>query len=528
MVRTLMLERAKSAESVGIDSSVIKKMTEEMTRCGINIHSMMIIRNSKVACEAWSAPLEPDIPHMAYSISKSFLATAYGFALYEGRIKKETRFLDVFPEYRYSKKDEKLEKLTIHQLLCMTAGKQSAMRNSKEQDWLQRFLKAKWIFEPGESWRYVSDNYYVAARMLTKVLGESITDYLTPRLYEPLGIDIPFWEKAPDGTEVGGWGLMLKTEDIAKFILCYHNKGVFNGVQVVPKDWVEEATSLITDNSKVEKAPDCTAGYGCGFWRCSGMPNTYRCEGMYSQYAISFGDYDACLIMTSDHSDLQETLDYIWKFMPEAFIEPEESPVSLPLVLPDCTNVTVATRQELEKTLNGKKYRMRKCRFVNSIGLPVSVFPLPVVFFAKDKGGNINDVSFDFDDIGCRFSWTEEGGFNNTLILPMDGKASTGKVKIGEMNLYVRCFAYWENENVLVLRIRPLVAVAERILKFEFNGRKVKMYPLSIPGTEEKAEKIGNKLKCILIGKWFHWWIDFLVPKVGRILNPTHYGRTKK
>lgn len=518
------IERAKTPESVGIDSSVIAKMTEEMSYRGINVHSLMILRYGKVACEAWSEPLTPEMPHMVYSISKSFFATAYGFALDEGKIKKETRLVDVFPEL-LKKKDECLEELTIHHLLCMTAGKQTSIRGSKSDDWLNLFVKAKWIFEPGTSWRYVNDNYYVASKMLCKVLGESITEYLTPRLFEPLGIDVPFWEHSPDGVEAGGWGLQLKTEDIAKFILCYQSKGKYNGVQVIPEWWTREATSFLTDNSVSEKESDASAGYGCGFWRCAGMPNTYRAEGMFCQYAISFEDYNACLIMTSEHSDLQETLDVIWEYMSNAFIEPDTEKKTKIITLPDKSTVINKPRSEIEKLINGKTFSLRKCRFINFIGFPISVLPMPIVFFAKDRGGNMNNLKFEFSEYGCTFSWDEDGGFKNRIFISMKSEASFDEIIIGELKMPVRSYAYWENENTLVIHIRPLGTVAERVLKFVFNGKRIKMSPSYIPGTDEKAKKVGEKLKCILIGKWFHWWIDFLVPRVGKILNPTHYGK---
>lgn len=518
------IERAKTPESVGIDSSVIVKMTEEMSYRGINVHSLMVLRDNKVACEAWSKPLTPEMPHMVYSISKSFLATAYGFALDEGKISRETKLIDVFPEVS-EKQDSFLEKLTIHHLLCMTAGKQTSIRGSKSDDWLKLFVNAKWIFEPGTSWRYVNDNYYVASKMLCKVLGESITEYLKPRLYEPLGIEVPFWEHSPEGVEAGGWGLQLKTEDIAKLILCYQNNGRYNGVQVIPEWWTKEATSYISDNSVSEKEPDASAGYGCGFWRCAGMPNTYRAEGMFCQYAISFADYNACLVMTSEHSGLQETFDVIWEYMPKAFIEPNLEKESQKITLPDKSAVVKKTRSEIEKLINGKTYSLRKCRFINFIGFPISVLPMPIVFFAKDRGGNINDLKFEFLEDGCVFSWKEDGEFKNKIYLSMNGEASYDEISLGELKMSVRSYAYWENKNTLVMRIRPLASVAERVLKFEFIGNKIKMYPSYIPGTDEKAKKVGDKLKCILIGKWFHWWIDFLVPRVGKILNPTHYGK---
>lgn len=526
MVKEKSIPRAKSAESVGIDSSVINKMTEEMAYRGINIHSMMILRHSQVAMEGWSAPLTPEMPHMVYSVSKSFLSTAYGFALHEGLISRDTRVLDIIPEIRPKKKDDNLEKLTIHHLLTMTAGKQSSLKGVKGRDWLDSYVKAKWLFSPGEGWRYVNDNYFVASVMLTRVIGESITSYLTPRLYEPLGIDIPFWETSADGIEAGGWGLMLRTEDIAKFILCYHNKGMYDGKQVIPCQWVEEATSLITDNKDVDNHADSSAGYGCGFWRCAGMPDTYRCEGMFCQYGISFGQYDACLVMTCEHSDLQETLDVIWKFMPDAFIEPCEKSGTTEIALKDRTEVPVSPRSKTESLINGNTYKIRKCLFVNAIGFPVSVFPMPIVFFDHNISGNMNRIKFEFGENECRLSWQEDGDNYISVPLGMNGSAAMGNITVGQISIDVRSYCYWEREDTLCVCIRPLAAVAERVLKFTFNGNKIKMVPSSRPGTDEKAKKIGEKLKCILIGKWFHWWIDFLVPRVGNILNPTHHGKT--
>ena len=257
------------------------------------------------------------------------------------------------------------------------------------------------------------------------------------------------------------------------------------------------------------------------------MPNTYRAEGMSCQYAISFADYNACLVMTSEHSGLQETLDVIWEYMPKAFIEPNTEKESQKITLPDKSAIVKKPRSEMEMQIKGKTYSLRKCRFINFIGFPISVLPMPIVFFAKDRGGNMNNLKFEFSENGCTFSWSEDGGFKNSIFVSMNGEASLDEVVIGELKMLVRSYAYWENKNTLVMHIRPLSSVAERVLKFEFNGNKIRMYPSYIPGTDEKAKKVGDKLKCILIGRWFHWWIDFLVPRVGKILNPTHYGKMK-
>ncbi|MBQ3889043.1 MAG: serine hydrolase [Clostridia bacterium] len=522
------IPRAVSAESVGLSSPAVQKMVGDMASHNVHIHSLMILRHGQVACEAWSAPLTPDTPHMAYSVSKSFLSAAYGFALDEGRITPDCRFLDVFPELRPKRRDENLEKLTIDHLMTMTSGKRTKPLANRGGDWLRQFVQAKWDFAPGEGWRYVNENYYAASAMLHRVLGEGVNSYLIPRLYEPLGIDVPFWETSLRGVEAGGWGLALKTEDIAKFILCVHNGGVYGGRQVIPEAYLRRAVSKLSDTSATEKKSDARAGYGCGFWRCAGA-DAFRCEGMYSQYAISFPAEDACFVMTSDHSDLQETLDCVWRALPDLFCEPHDGAESVPVTLPPDpaqSLVVRSPRPATEQTVGGHTYRVRRKWFINHVvHFSVGMFPLPILYFSQQGGGNIDNVRFDFDERGVTLQWTEDGGFANTLFLPMDGTIDFGTVCIGEFRLKCRTFAYWEDDRTLVLRVRALAGVAERILRFRFNGRRFVMKPDAFPGTAEKAKMVGDKLKGILVGNYYHWWINRLVPKVDNILNPRHHGR---
>ena len=191
---------------------------------------------------------------------------------------------------------------------------------------------------------------------------------------------------------------------------------------------------------------------------------------MFCQYAISLKDYDACFVITSDHSDLQETLDIIWRFLPDAFIEPYNENNSTEIDLGDDWCAVKTDRNlKLENAVNKKVYSIRKCRFVNAIGFPVSVFPMPVVFFDHNTSGNMNNISFEFYSDYCTFSWDEDGGYHNVIDLGLNGNAKAGTVKVGQMNLPVLSYAYWDNAS-LVLHIRALPTVAERILKFEFNN----------------------------------------------------------
>lgn len=519
---SVKIERAEYAEKVGISSVIIQNMIDDMIKNGVDIHSLMIIRHGKVACEAYKAPISADDVHMIYSISKSFLSVAYCFAFDEGYVSEDTYFLDVFPEYK-KHADEKLKQLKISHLLSMTSGKRTAR---SKNNWLDSFVKSKWDFAPGNDFRYVNDNYYALSAALVKSVGMSVIEYLTPRLFEPLGIDIPFWEKSPQGIESGGWGLQLKTEDIAKFILCCSNNGVFNNQQVIPEKRLKKAISKITNTSSSQNESDSMAGYGYGFWKCAGMYNTFRCEGLYSQYAISFGDYDACLVMTSGCAMLQKTLDIVWKHMKNAFIEKSNNEC-LSVKIPSSQPFSKSERTNTEKLINNKIYKLHKRMFVNICGFPVSSLTMPVMFFTKDKGGDITDLSFDFDECGCTMSWTERGGYKNKHYVSMNGTYSAGKVEIGEMKMKTVACGRWIDNKTFEVIIKPLAAVADRKFIFQFNKNRIKMYPDMEPSMDERSKAIGEKLKCILKGRYFEWWIDFLVPKVKHILQPTFYGKMK-
>lgn len=522
------LKRAKNPEAAGISSKIIKEMLDEMEREDCELHSIMILRHGKVAFESWQAPLTENDPHMVYSVSKSFLATAYGFALDEGYLTKETKFLDIFPDYKPKRTDKYLEKLTIAHLVSMTSGKAAGVKGRSDPDWIRLFLSSKWAFEPGTDWRYINDNFHVAAAAITRVTKMSVTEFLTPRLFEPLGIDVPVWEKSPQGIEAGGWGLFLKTEDIAKLILCYMNDGKYNGKQVIPEWWTKEATSYQNDNSSSQSKPDCKAGYGYGFWRCAGMENTYRCEGLYSQYAIAIPDYDACVITTSTNSNLQQTLDIIWKHIKDAFIEEIDTDDSVKCGLAPEDAPVVTKRSPLEKEIEGKTYSLRKPIFVNKVAhLPVSALPMPVVYYLPNPGGNMTNISFEFNDYGFHFNWTEDGDEKNTIPVGMNGTPLNGEIHLSGLTYNVISDAHWEDERTLTITIRALSAVAKRILTFKFDGDKITMYPDVYPGLEKKARILGDTLKNVLKGAYFHAWIDFLVPRMKKILFPKHTGRCR-
>ena len=177
-------------------------------------------------------------------------------------------------------------------------------------NWVRGFLAAEVQFKPGTHFVYNSFATYQA--IIQKVSGETLLDYLTPRLFEPLGIENPSWETDPDGINTGGWGLSITTEDISKFFLeLYLQKGVGRGKQLVSEEWVEEATKLQSSNGSNPES-DWDQGYGYQFWRC--RHNLYRGRRLAS-FCIVMPDQDAVLAITSGNGRVQKVMSLAWKHL---------------------------------------------------------------------------------------------------------------------------------------------------------------------------------------------------------------------
>ena len=494
----IKLPRADYPEQVGISSKEVQNLISDFKESGIEVHSLMLIRNDKVGFESWAEPYSPDTPHMMYSVSKSFTSTAVGFAVSEGLLTTETRVVDIFPEYR-NEKDKNLEKLNVHHLLSMQSGKSVSVFSDKSKNrWLEDFINAPWEFEPGKGWDYISENQYVLCAMLTRVTGVSVIEYLTPRLFEPLGIDVPFWEHDINGIEAGGWGMFLKTEDLAKFIYCYQQGGKFNGRQVIPAEWVRLAQIPWGDNSTNNEDPDSQCGYGYCFWKC-GEVNGIRADGMFSQFGIIAKDYNAIFIITAGEINEQKTRDCIWRHFPKCLIEPdsEKAPETIPALQPLSDNLPALTHSYIEKAINGKLIRFRKNIALETAGFPVSVLPFPVVYMAGYRAGNITDVKFTFNGDTCTFKWSE-GDETNEIVCGMDGVARKTPITLARMNFTACATAAWISDRELELHIRPVEAICLRILKFEFDGDKVTFVPSSRQPIEAMAESLSPIMKNIL------------------------------
>ena len=312
----MILERT-TPESVGIHSEGILKFLDLIEQRGAELHGMMLLRHGKVCAEGWWKPYNPQSPHIMFSFTKALTSTAIGFAWQEGILRLEDKLCDIFPDKLPEKPSENLLACTVWDLLTMTCGHANEIRiwDSEEPDWVKVFLAHEFTYKPGEAFMYNTAGTNMLCAVLKRRTGQDLFEYLTPRLFNPLGISNVECFKLPDGTEMGGAGSRLKTEDMARFIQFVAWQGKWEGKQLLDSAWFEMASKkqVSTVSPVYDSAnPDWRCGYGFQFWRC--VPEkVFRADGAFGQYGVVFEEKDAVLILQSAAPNQQVQLTCAWE-----------------------------------------------------------------------------------------------------------------------------------------------------------------------------------------------------------------------
>ena len=300
---------------------------DTVSATGLDIHSIMIVKDGKVVEEKWMSEGAPDKPHVMWSVSKSFTATAVGFAISEGRLHLDDKMVSFFPDDLPEHVSDTLASVTIRDLLTMSCGHEKDPTETIQKDstgtrWEKLFMAWPLRYKPGEYFCYNTIGTYMLSSIITKVTGEKVVDYLEPRLWAPLGIEKPQWDENAEGVNCGGYGLYLKTEDMAKFGLCFLQGGKYNGKQVIPADWVKEASTFkischpswttgVSKNNGISSSDsDWEQGYCYQMWRC--RHNSFRADGANGQYILMIPDKNAVIAVTAKLGDMQKELNQIW------------------------------------------------------------------------------------------------------------------------------------------------------------------------------------------------------------------------
>ncbi|MHB8635913.1 MAG: serine hydrolase domain-containing protein, partial [Fimbriimonadaceae bacterium] len=309
-------------ESQGLSSAAVLAFLDAAAEQGPaqELHTLMILRRGKVVAEGWWHPYAPERRHLLFSLSKSFMASAIGIAVGEGVLGLDDQVISFFPDRAPANPSENLAAMTVRHLLTMSTGHSSEpwpnLDGRNARDWVASFLNHPVEYEPGSKFLYNSIATFMLSAILQRLTGVAALDYLRPRLLAPLGIGEATWDLNPDGIVVGGWGLSICTESIAKFGELYLRDGVWDGRRLLPEGWVADATRSHIDNGPNENA-DWGGGYGYQFWRC--QHDCYRADGAFGQLSVVMPYVDMVVAITARVEFIHKTLDLIWEhLLPEA------------------------------------------------------------------------------------------------------------------------------------------------------------------------------------------------------------------
>ncbi|GAO42593.1 ChbG/HpnK family deacetylase [Flavihumibacter petaseus] len=357
-------------EAEGVASADISRLLDAMEGSTHQFHSLMILRHGKVITEGWWKPYDKDLVHTMYSVSKSFTATAIGFLVAEKKITVDDKVISFFPDDLPDTVSVNLKSLRIRDLLTMSVGHatEPTFATVSNDNWVKAFLAWPVQYMPGSKFLYNSLATYMLSAIVQKVTREQLLTYLQPRLFTPLGITGIDWETDSRGINTGGWGLRLKTEDMAKFGQLFLQKGQWQGKQILPVSWVTEATTR-----KIWQDPDAPSsrkdssdwlqGYCYQMWR--GRHNSFRGDGAFGQYILLLPDQDAVVIITSETANMQGELNLIWQYLLPAFREGKLKPAKkehqalqkrLQHLSVKAEGITGTDGNETEKRINGKQF----------------------------------------------------------------------------------------------------------------------------------------------------------------------------
>lgn len=311
-----LLPRSTPAAS-GMSSRSIAALLERLEARSVECHSIMVVRHGHVIAEGWWAPYSAERPHLLYSLTKSFTSIAVGLAIADGLLSLDDRVVDVLPDHVPAGISKQGGRITVHHLLSMTAGHAT---DSLAEAWdlepgdlVKGFLRLPFAATEGTRHTYDNSTTFILARMVERVVGRGLPEFLDERLFKPMGIDQAEWDRVASGAAFGFHGLHLTTEAVAAFGELLLRGGIWHDQQLVPRDWVQLATRRHIDSVPFKDDgshdADFSCGYGYQFWMSR---HGYHGHGAYGQQCVVVPSHGLVVAVTAQ-GEAQDLLDAVWE-----------------------------------------------------------------------------------------------------------------------------------------------------------------------------------------------------------------------
>ena len=291
-------------EEIGISSEWIFAYLKKLEEAELSIHDMIILRHGKICFEGYWQPFSEGYLHRMYSASKSFIALAVGFMIEDGKISLDDKIVDLFPAEITEGANETVKLQTVRDMLTMQTGQphcDGGWMVRREDDRLRDYFKhsgGMGIY-PGTVFRYDSSGSFVLSAAIEQITGKSFMEYLREKLFDKIGVsEEAYCLKCPGGHDWTDSGIMCTARDLMKIASFVMNGGTWNGERLLPKKFIEEATSFQVSTNETGNRSTHSYGYGYFFWR--GQQNSYFFSGMGGQYAICVPDKDMLFIFNGD------------------------------------------------------------------------------------------------------------------------------------------------------------------------------------------------------------------------------------
>ena len=325
--------RTSTPEEQGVDSRMLAEMLEAIRRTQTPVHSFLLVRHGYLIAEAYAHPQRYNTRNDLFSVTKSVISTLVGIAIGEGRIRGvDQRVLDFFPELEVKENGLGTQDMTVEHLLTLSSGHtaDSEENVSRSKNFAQDFFALPFSNRPGAKFLYDSGASHMLSVILTRVTGMSAEAYAADRLFRPLGITDYAWDTSPEGLSIGGWGLRLRSADMAKFGYLVLHRGIWNGEQLVPPGWIELATRRHIATDPEGKEP----GYGYQWW--INWFQGFRADGYAGQCIVLLPELDAVAVLTCgmNGSETNSTMRLL-----EEFVLPAAHPSALPANSEACTRL---------------------------------------------------------------------------------------------------------------------------------------------------------------------------------------------
>ncbi len=471
------------SKDIKISAKPILEFYQKLDENEVEHHSLIILHKGQVAYEHYIKPYSAEIPHTMFSLTKSVVSTAVGFAVEEGLFALDSKVIDIFPEYEACESDE-WDTLTVRSLLTMQSNKEFSFTQDMTGNYVEMFMKAP--FRKNKGFLYSNNDAHVVAAIVQKLSGMNLIDYLTPRLFEPLGIDKPFWESNCIDELVGGTGCYMKLRDLAKIGQCYQNGGKWEGKQIIPQWWTEEATKM-----QVSFGENSSEGYGYLFWIHKGG---YSMTGMYGQQVTCFPEKELvmasfnCCLNDGDFSrafeqilpkSLEEEPDIKYEGKLRSYLENKD--------------VKIPVSKALPQIPTGKTFRISTVSdIIAGLVFPAGIIPRSVsCSMAKRPKKNLDNLSFELSENILSIKWEED---SDSVIINcgLDGEARLSHVSIKGYPFTLWAYAFIKDGKLNAV-VKPINTLSTTFIEIEFLRNKVKMKVTGTPDFIDFIAKNADK-----------------------------------